>query len=224
MEEDNAAKGLMIMWAIWNSRNSKVKQGRKIPATLLASQAIDFLDTFLAAQPRNQRQLHGDQEQWTPPQAGVVKIKYDRAINPNTRTGGIGVIIKDSAGTFLGAVQASLLGKTDPFTVEVLAALKAMDFAIEKGYPVIDLEGDALGVVISLNSDMQDLSPLGNVMNVGRMRSKLFQSCNIIHVRRRCNQAAHQLEKDATTIQDYLKPHNCIPQFIANTVSTKCIV
>ncbi|XVF80456.1 hypothetical protein PTKIN_Ptkin15bG0075000 [Pterospermum kingtungense] len=39
------------------------------------------------------------------------------------------------------------------------------------GFSLIILEGDALGVVTTLNSDMEDLSLLGNIIFAGRMKA-----------------------------------------------------
>ncbi|XVF78364.1 hypothetical protein PTKIN_Ptkin14bG0125500 [Pterospermum kingtungense] len=112
MGKECAEKGLMLLWAIWNSRNTEVKQGRKVPAPSIIAHAWDYLNDFVKSQ-----NLHEEQERWRAPPVGTIKINFDGATRLSTGTGGIGALARDWIGAFLGAVQATLPDKTDPRSI-----------------------------------------------------------------------------------------------------------
>ncbi|XVF66187.1 hypothetical protein PTKIN_Ptkin10aG0015200 [Pterospermum kingtungense] len=66
---------------------------------------------------------------WQPLGPDKVKVNFDGAFKASTRIGGIGVDIRNAAGELMGAKAAMLQNVTDPFVVEAMAAIQALDFA-----------------------------------------------------------------------------------------------
>jgi hypothetical protein len=63
------------------------------------------------------------------PHSGFVKVNWDASINKQVGCYGMGIIVRDSAGAFLGAKCLHLKGLVEPHVAEIRAALEAVFFA-----------------------------------------------------------------------------------------------
>jgi hypothetical protein len=69
------------------------------------------------------------QSKWTPPSVGVIKVNWDASINGKKDWVGLGIIARDSKGFCMGARSITQVARTDPKTVEIMAALYAVQFS-----------------------------------------------------------------------------------------------
>ncbi|XVF44168.1 hypothetical protein PTKIN_Ptkin02bG0099000 [Pterospermum kingtungense] len=76
-----------------------------------------------------------------------------------------------------------------------MATSKALLFPSQIGFQDIILEGDALGVVNRLCSKEDDFSNVGNIMEEGRVLTRLFNICCIQHISKDVNKVTHRLAK-----------------------------
>ncbi|XVF48507.1 hypothetical protein PTKIN_Ptkin03bG0196100 [Pterospermum kingtungense] len=83
----------------------------------------------------------------------------------------------------------------DPFMIEARAAVVALEFAKDCGFREIVLEGDALSIRKKLQNDDHDLSPLGHIIDEGRLLKGLFSNCSFCHCMRKGNEVAHFLAR-----------------------------
>ncbi|XVE52218.1 hypothetical protein DITRI_Ditri02bG0105400 [Diplodiscus trichospermus] len=73
--------------------------------------------------------------------------------------GGVGLIAINDKGKTLGTAQIEVRGVRDAITIEIIAALLAMDFASQMGFHKSNIEGDASIVVTKvLINKVKDLS------------------------------------------------------------------
>ncbi|XVE61858.1 hypothetical protein DITRI_Ditri06bG0072800 [Diplodiscus trichospermus] len=86
---------------------------------------------------------------WERPPAGVFKVDFDGALDVSGKIGGIGVVIRDASEIYVGSLAGQVTSVTNAQTIEVYAACKAIELAIQLGLSNIALEGDALTVTTS---------------------------------------------------------------------------
>ncbi|XWS29464.1 hypothetical protein CRYUN_Cryun24cG0031600 [Craigia yunnanensis] len=101
---------------------------------------------------------------WQAPQlAGTKKTNFDGALETATQKGSSGIIAKDYKGRVLEAAQFMFQGVMESEAIEILAAIKAMEFAQQMGFTRIIVEGEAwalLTVLIMYNRIFQPLNIL----------------------------------------------------------------
>jgi ribonuclease HI len=76
----------------------------------------------------------------------------------------LGVIAKDSNGVSLGARSVTKQVNANPITVEVMAALLAMQFNKEIGFLDVIFEGDTAQVINEINSEPPYTSRVGHFL------------------------------------------------------------
>ena len=81
----------------------------------------------------------------------------------------------------MGANAASMSWTTDPFTVEAVAAVQALDFALNMGFKEIEVEADALVILKKLQTMEIDLSPIGTIVDEARSKGAKFTTCIFMH-------------------------------------------
>ncbi|XVF34348.1 hypothetical protein REPUB_Repub18cG0052000 [Reevesia pubescens] len=65
---------------------------------------MKFLDEYCQAQRRQINSSRaGSQDKWEPPEAGLVKVNFDRAVDASRGIGGAGAILRDPEGSVMGA-------------------------------------------------------------------------------------------------------------------------
>jgi hypothetical protein len=140
---------------IWLRRNSLVFGGPvQSPSCLLkgaTEELADFRNSVLVS-------IHQSNNgylppaQWTRPAKGNVKINWDAALDGQNRLMGVGIIARDSNGRVVAAMCSFLPYIKDPSVAEAIGAKRAVEFGKERGFSSIELEGDALEIVLALSS------------------------------------------------------------------------
>ena len=88
---------------------------------------------------------------WLPPPPGWIKINTNGAANGNPSFAGCGGVFRSHRGFFKGGF-ASPIGMAFAFEAELLAVIKAIDYALQYNWTFIWLESDSSYVVHLLNS------------------------------------------------------------------------
>ena len=81
--------------------------------------------------------------------------------------------------------------------VEVLAARRAVIFALELGFDQVILEGDSEIAIQAMNSDDYSAAPFGHIITDIKSLSSSFRSLVFYHTRRLGNKVAHRLAREA---------------------------
>ena len=95
------------------------------------------------------------------------------------RKGGIEVIARNDKGEVLGALQASIVGITDPRIIEAQASNRALMFAHHMGFSRIILEGNALTVINKILHPFPSLSRIGNLFEDAKNMIRNFRQCKV---------------------------------------------
>ena len=110
---------------------------------------------------------------------------------------GIGVVVRDWRGEFIGAISSLMVLTHTVAEMEALACRKAIEFAAEIGLQRVIVEGDLAMVINALNQNNAGLSSYGVVIEDIRNLALVFESCVFAHTSRVCNSVADAIAKKA---------------------------
>ncbi|XVF82801.1 hypothetical protein PTKIN_Ptkin16aG0079000 [Pterospermum kingtungense] len=220
MPKEHFEEGLVVMWALWNWRNKKIKEGVKIDAKIVVRRSLSYLHEFKKAQLKEANLTTA--LTWKPPDGTTYKVNFDGAVHMEEAVGGAGVVIRDWRGHIIGAMHATTNGISTAELAEAKAATIALNFAKDLGLSNIILEGDASNIITAINSSQLDLSPIGNLIEEVRAICKDFRACQTRHVKREANMAAHTLAKEALIVRTPVFWVEECPECIRTIVETEC--
>lgn len=162
----------------------------------------------------------GRQLQWLAPPTGWIMANWDASVDRPRGIWGMGVIVRNSAGDLMAARCCSRMGYLEPTDAEALAALEATQICRNLGYDWVKFVGDAKAIVEGVNSDEQDWSKKGNIIDGIRSTVQGFTHWTFSHFHREANQVAHELARLAITQNRdelwFSNPPNCIQRLIAS--------
>ncbi|XVF85388.1 hypothetical protein PTKIN_Ptkin17bG0113900 [Pterospermum kingtungense] len=136
---------------------------------------------------------------WSSPSPGFVKVNFDGALQLLDHIEGVGIVIRNHEAKVLGAKSLRVHVASDSFVIKAIAAMFALEFAVDLGFTDIILEGDALSIVKGINDVGEDLSPIGVILQEAKQRKTSFRQCQVVHVARSANNVAHMLAKFGLT-------------------------
>ena len=119
----------VLFWSIWEKRNTDRVRGCGSSFHDLRSRAVRFLQEYANAQ-TSTHQTHvsfpAQKVRWIPPISPHYKVNYDGAIFKESGATGLGVIIRDSVGSVIGALAERISLPSSVATVEALACRQAI--------------------------------------------------------------------------------------------------
>ncbi|XP_062014374.1 uncharacterized protein LOC133730884 [Rosa rugosa] len=92
------------------------------------------------------------------------------------------------------------VGNLAPRSIEALALLHGLRFAIHVGFSNLEVEGDALSVINALQESSEDYSSEGHLIDEVKSLFQSFHSCSSHFVKREGNKVAHRLAKEALKV------------------------
>ena len=96
------------------------------------------------------------------------------------------------------------------------AAVKSMEWGNQMGFTRVQVEGDALNVIRSINHEDVDMSALGNIIQEAKTAKRSFLECTLIHTKREGNKAAHEIAKHAAFSNSEIDYTQFIMPLLAN--------
>ncbi|XP_075640575.1 uncharacterized protein LOC142612360 [Castanea sativa] len=185
-------------WLLWNQRNA-IHFGRPMRDTdQILPSAGNLLQDFLAVQqiettiPTSLASQH-----WSKPDLNYHKVNFDAAMFRDGHLAGVGVVVRDWRGEFVGALSSPMPLTHSVADMEALACRKAVEFVAEIGVQRVIFEGDSAMVINALNQNNASLSSYGVVIEDIRSQALVFQSCAFAHTSPVCNYVADAIAKKA---------------------------
>ncbi|KAI5337104.1 hypothetical protein L3X38_016373 [Prunus dulcis] len=105
-----------FLWEIWKTRCKAIMEGYRIDPCKVVETAgkakVEFQKVWQgnANSVTSRSPLIGEVCSWEPPPMGFVKVNIDGSWQSNGRKAGVGVVIRNSVGEFLGGLAASRVG------------------------------------------------------------------------------------------------------------------
>ncbi|MCL7032169.1 hypothetical protein MKW94_005594 [Papaver nudicaule] len=193
------------MWQLWKSRCTKIYEHKTLHPNMIIDNIKHFcikynLNFTTASAPNSvARSTHRNKivSRWAPPPLNWRKLNFDAAFNSNTKTAGIGLIVRDAAGRCM-EVLVKAVKATDAGQAEALAMLEAAVWISQKNYECIIVEGDCKTVIEAVSSNFaavkwQDHNLLSDISRL----LEAVRGVKCVYVPRSCNEAADALAKHA---------------------------
>ena len=194
-ENRDTALFSITAWSLWNRRNN-LRLGK---ATVVLSQVL---------KQSKERMLEFSQHPnhtppssvilatcWRPPDKSLFKVYFDGALFCQEKRAGIGMVIRNKAGSDIAFLSQQICLPSTVLEVETLAARRAFEFAIEIGVNKVILEGDCEILIKVLQCNSYSLAQFGHLAEDVKYLASKFQCYNLSHVRRHCNVVAYTLAR-----------------------------
>ncbi|XP_061998963.1 uncharacterized protein LOC133716270 [Rosa rugosa] len=202
-------------WQIGNGNNVLMLRDSWIPNTITHKpQLLGPVQDNLAKETRKILK-------WQCPPVGWLKVNFDGAFSPSSGKAVIGFLVRDSQGTFLGAVGRVVTRVQSAEHVELLACKEAFGYVMEHGLCPVILETDCLVLKQQVcQEELQNYSILGRLYEDLSKDLKEVNQVRIIHARREANMAAHKLAAHAADLDQAFFWSN-IPSFIQDVIESE---
>lgn len=146
-DEENRCLFTMICWSIWGARNAKLWDNTSTSPRVIVEGAKTFLYNWRDAMKeiKNQTQYSADlQVRWKKPPVGWVKLNVDATFNRETKSMGLGCVLRDAEGNFVSARSLQWKGLFLVKEAEALGIRDALSWVKGMGFEAIVVEMDAL--------------------------------------------------------------------------------
>ncbi|CAL9007311.1 unnamed protein product [Prunus brigantina] len=149
-----------FLWEIWKTRCKAIMEGCRIDPCKVVETAgkakVEFQKVWQgnANNETSRSPSIGEVCSWEPPPMGFVKVNIDGSWQSNGRKAGVGVVIRNSVGEFLGGMAASRVGHS-ALEMEAEAAVLGLDLAANLGYSDVYVESDSKTLVDGINGEIR---------------------------------------------------------------------
>ena len=137
---------------------------------------------------------------WQPPRPGLYKVNVDGALFYADNTAGLGVVIRNEHGQVMVSLSERTLLPSSVIEVEVLAARRGLELAVETGFRNIVLESDSQILITAVREDFYSLASFSHLVKDIQFIASYLSLINYSHVRRQCNALAHSLARRAKSL------------------------
>lgn len=106
LSKDNICLLIMLCWSIWNAKNDKLWNNMYANPWAITEKARSLLENWREAQAGKKQSTHDAQSheiKWRKPPTGWIKINIDAAVDQNRKKMGMGCVIRNEEGEFVGA-------------------------------------------------------------------------------------------------------------------------
>ncbi|KAB2615755.1 hypothetical protein D8674_022343 [Pyrus ussuriensis x Pyrus communis] len=208
----------MLFWAIWMVKNAKLLGEVPNPDPI-----ADFLRvTCSLSQPVS----HGVSPRWLCPPIGRLKLNVDWAWDKEHCIRGVGIIIRNAEGNFVGAATRVFMEMFSPIQVEALAMRVGLELVVERGLIKINIESDALHIVLAVLKSSMNSSPMGPIIEDTKFLLALVVEASVAHIHPQANLVAHHLARFALHSRGnytwFNEPPLIISDLLVGDVSLPC--
>jgi ribonuclease HI len=154
---------------------------------------------------------------------GYWKINFDSAFSEESRAAGIGVVVRDQAGTARVCYSQKINLPSSPMEVEAQAARATIYFARDLQLNSVEFEGNAISIITTLNSSGHNFSSYGHILEDTLSEARNLSWFNFSHMLRTTNRVTDFLAKKALSTSNkclWLPP---VPQDISHVILSDSI-
>ncbi|XP_074362434.1 uncharacterized protein LOC141702707 [Apium graveolens] len=124
-----------LLWGVWFWRNKRVWEGRVINPVLSMDGAFNSVSEWKKARHASNREVQVSRHQfkkqsskWMPLEEGALKINVDASVFPGSSTFTMGLVIRDSQGTFVTGKNISFHAVDSVFEAEAIGVKEALSW------------------------------------------------------------------------------------------------
>ncbi|KAA3468935.1 reverse transcriptase [Gossypium australe] len=194
IEEQHRSIVAISFWSLWYRRNKLIHEGTRFNL----QEVIGFIRGYINELNTLQRSVQpsirpGPKELWRPPEEGKIKVNFDASYRSDGNMAFTAVIARDASGIIQGAGTYLFTQVVYPFVAEARACERALSFTLSLGFTRLEVEGDSLTVIKSIEKKENDRSVLRPITQHIRHLGSSFEEITYRHVWRSANGVAHTL-------------------------------
>ncbi|XP_062028992.1 uncharacterized protein LOC133744998 [Rosa rugosa] len=194
LKQDTFEKLLMILWALWKNRNTKLWDGCAQTSTDIVFSSFSWLDEFRKARHDVAAKLVKMQKKpWKPDPEKRWKLNVDGSFLPNQMKGGLGGVLRDGDGGFKAAFTQPVQHVDSAKQVELLAIKEGLQLLQSLKVQSVVIESDCLEATLDIGNQRYDLIDYSAIIDDIRMTLASFLGVQICFAPRTCNAVAHRL-------------------------------
>ena len=168
-------------WTIWYQRNKARLLDQPLPLHHIVGFARNYLKEFKSLDSPHPPRRQATPRSWSPPAAGLVKIKFDGAWFRESDMVGLGVVIRNGDGQVLATLSEQIVKPPSVEILELLAVRRAVTFPVESGHVQVVCEGDSKLVINSLRGPGMENSQGGHLIMDIKSKLNSFLSISFAH-------------------------------------------
>ncbi|PRQ21155.1 putative RNA-directed DNA polymerase [Rosa chinensis] len=188
---------LMLLWGVWKEKNQRLWVGKGRTVQQVFCHTTSILHSYVVARHSVTPRLGRQVKPWSPPPAGWLKVNIDGAFDQGTRRGGLGIVVRDADSTVVAGACGQCSDVLQPLVVEALASRLACKLVEENSLAPVIFESDCLQLVQAIQTDGDDTSQLGRIVDDISLSISYLAGSFFSHVYRESNMLAHKLAKYA---------------------------
>lgn len=214
---------MMLLWQIWNERNSWVFDKKRNDPRIACDRALRYLGEHEAATVRNECSnvcASAGCSTWQPPDEGWWKLNIDAAVQSDRV--GVGMVVRDNTGDMVMGAGCKLELNCAAKLAEARAALFGLQYAFDAGYRKVVLESDCSSLIDLLKGKASEASITQMIVRDTLSLVTNFDACTFMFAKRSCNRLAHAIAKVSTAFEEVLIwLDECPPEFVHFVIEDK---
>lgn len=210
----------VITWGLWNRRNKWLWDRVNGSAFGVITTATKFITEWREAQThsvgRGNHHVEGEHI-WSKPTDGWVKVNTDAALFQDGSVG-VGCIMRDSQGVFLGARCGRIVGAWSPREAEAIAMKEALSWVISRRKHQCIMETDSRVLVQACNGQTGE-AMFGTLVDDCIHLLKHINPVLVKFTYRSANSVAHDLARAAYSMSEVRVWHVSPPDFLVHVLA-----
>ncbi|XP_050386902.1 uncharacterized protein LOC126803177 [Argentina anserina] len=176
-----------------SARNDQQSQPCQcLPLEILLGAQV-WLDNHLRAKIPIGKPCRMRSSTWKKPPPGWLSVCLDGAFDPNTMSGGVGIVVRDWHGNFHSGTACSIAQVSSPAHIEAIAGLMACRLVLDHGLFPVKFETESLQLVQAASSPSSSHLRLRPIYEDIENLFVQLPGCSFTHTARECNEAAKEL-------------------------------
>ena len=165
----------VFLWGIWHWRNKKVWEGKIVTSEFAMDSSFRMLADWVHAR-KSQKNTKQDTDvrranqksssKWQPPAAGVFKKYVDASVYPGTNAFSIGMVMRNTEGTFMATENYKFWGEVSIVEAEAIGVREALSWIkeLQKKDNEILVESDSQLTVNAIQSQSMNYLEIGEII------------------------------------------------------------
>ncbi|KAK6157968.1 hypothetical protein DH2020_005282 [Rehmannia glutinosa] len=222
VDSNCAAKICMVMWNIWRQRNSELWDKNHLSATQTVIAAVNYLNEWRKVRIGDGSSFQVERttrirSQWQKPTFPFLKCNVDASLCMNSKSTGVGMVLRNDEGDFLVARTMVFHGQFQIREAEAIGVREALSWIIGMGFGQAIVETDAKVVVDALAMAKNGDSEYDIILSDCRMFLSSEPDLSVAFVGREGNTVAHELAKSSFSFVSpsvWTSPPPCIESLL----------
>uniref|UniRef100_A0ACD5WX57 Uncharacterized protein n=1 Tax=Avena sativa TaxID=4498 RepID=A0ACD5WX57_AVESA len=126
-------------------------------------------------------------KRWSPLPVGWTKLNVDGSFHPESRIGGLGMVLRDDRGNIIFSSCRHIFSCSSPLEAELMACMEGCALTTQWSDLPCITETDCLNLVAMINNNIEDISPETFLLKEIRRLLNEMVKFKVVHIRREQN-------------------------------------